>query len=148
MSQMNVFQMLGHTYIPNDYIRNSRPCGMAKWIDEIEWHVSDESTWWNTNLPLQARLLIPYWVIPYLYHNYTKSGENKPNCMLCCAIISTFWWGLRGGIALLNQNIETFKLVLSCHYMYMHISCSNFQVEKMCFCSFFLCNGGAHTSRY
>jgi hypothetical protein len=33
MSQMNVFQSLGHPYISDDYIRNCR----AAWHSEIAW---------------------------------------------------------------------------------------------------------------
>jgi hypothetical protein len=49
-----------------------------KYHDEIEWHASDESTWRNTNVALQARLVIPYLVIPYLYLKiWNKSLENN-----------------------------------------------------------------------
>jgi hypothetical protein len=36
MSQMNVFQKLGHPYSPFDYIRHDRPRGMVKYQGKIE----------------------------------------------------------------------------------------------------------------
>jgi hypothetical protein len=82
MSQMNVFQKLGHPYIPFNYIRHDRPRGIVKYHDKIEWHVRHESTWWNTTVHLRARL-----VIPYLYHSFTEwTCLHEP--WTCAA---TFW---------------------------------------------------------
>jgi hypothetical protein len=67
MSQMNVFQKLGHAYIPIDYIRIK---GCAAWwnnSDKMEWHVRHESTWWNTHTTLQTILVILYRTVFILY---------------------------------------------------------------------------------
>jgi hypothetical protein len=63
MSQMNVFQKLGHAYIPIGYIRLTSWNSCAAWwnkFGETEWHVRHESAWRNTNSTLHARLVIQY----------------------------------------------------------------------------------------
>jgi hypothetical protein len=67
MSQMNVFQKLGHPYIPFHYIRQIGCAAWQKDSDKIEWQARHEPTWWKTTVFLQAMLVIPYLHIPYIY---------------------------------------------------------------------------------
>jgi hypothetical protein len=96
---------LGHPYSPFDYIRHDRPHGMVKYQGKIEWHVWHESTWWNTTIHLQARL-----VIPYLYH--TK-GEGAFLREACDQILPKIWRVLvTGPLKLWRRSCGHFKRVV------------------------------------
>jgi hypothetical protein len=67
MSQMNVFQGLGHPYIPFNYIRILGRA--AWWNNKMKWHASGDITWQNTTSTLHTgishTLFIPYiWIGP------------------------------------------------------------------------------------